>query len=125
MVEKLGKLGCGVPPIVRSAGKCVCEACLSGKMARRPFLSIGVESHAADLLDIVNSDLMGPMEVPPISGSRYVLLFIDDRSHYKHCYILKKKSEAFERFKEYKVLVERETGMKIGKLRTDGGGEYT
>ena len=124
-VEKPGKIGCGVPPIVRSAGKCVCEACLSGKMARRPFVSIGAESRAADLLDVVHSDLMGPMEVSSISGSRYVLLFLDDRSRYKHCSILKKKSEAFARFKEYKALVERETSRKIGKLRTDGGGEYT
>ena len=124
-VERLGRAGCGVPPIVRSAGKCVCEACLSGKMACKPFKSVGEESRAVGLLNIVHSDLMGPMEVPSISGSRFVLLFIDDRSWYKHCYILSKKSEAFDRFKEYKALVEQETGRRIGKLRTDGGGEYT
>ena len=68
---------------------------------------------------------MGPIEVPSISGSRYVLLFVDDRSRFKHSFILKKKSEAFGCFTVDKALVERETGRRIGKLRTDGGGEYT
>ena len=77
-----------------------------------------------ELLDIVHSDLTGPMEVPLISRSHYVLLFVDDRSRYKHCFILRKKTEAFDCFKEYKGLVERETGRKIGNLQTNGAGEY-
>ena len=40
-------------------------------------------------------------------------------------YFLKAKSEVFERFREFKTLVENQTGKKIRVLRTDNGGEYT
>ena len=42
-----------------------------------------------------------------------------------HGYIsFKKKSEAFDRFKEFKALVENQTKKKIKVLRTDNGGEF-
>ena len=37
---------------------------------------------------------------------------------------LKAKLEVFERFQEFKTLVENQTGKKIRVLRTDNGGEY-
>lgn len=38
---------------------------------------------------------------------------------------MKEKSEAFTRFKNFRVLVEKETGAKIKTFRTDRGGEFT
>ena len=38
---------------------------------------------------------------------------------------MKEKSEAFEVFKRFKVLVEKMTGRYIKALRSDRGGEYT
>ena len=123
-VEKLGRARGRVPAIEQAARMCVCEAFLSRKMRRRPFVALGEDTRAVGLLDVIHSDLIKLMEVPSISGARYVLLYVDDRSWYKHCFILK-KSEVFVCFKEYKALVEQETGRKIGKLRTDGGREET
>jgi transposase InsO family protein len=40
-------------------------------------------------------------------------------------YFLKEKLEAFEKFKVFHHLVEKETKEKIGTLRTDNGGEFT
>ena len=40
-------------------------------------------------------------------------------------YVLKRKSEVFERFLEWKALVEKSSGHKLKILRTDNGGEYT
>lgn len=37
---------------------------------------------------------------------------------------MKSKNEAFEKFKEFKLQVENETGCKIVRLRTDNGKEY-
>ena len=37
---------------------------------------------------------------------------------------MRKKSEAFDRFKEFKALVENQTEKKIKALRTDNGGEF-
>ena len=39
-------------------------------------------------------------------------------------YVLKRKSEVFDRFK-WKALVENASGKKLKVLRTDEGGEYT
>ena len=40
-------------------------------------------------------------------------------------YILKNKSEVYQRFKEWKAQVEKSSGKKIKILRSDNGGEYT
>lgn len=40
-------------------------------------------------------------------------------------YLLKHKSEAFDKFKLFKAKLERQTGKKIGKLKSDRAGEYT
>ena len=37
----------------------------------------------------------------------------------------KNKAEAIDRLKEWKALVENEMGLKLGRLRTDNGGEFT
>ena len=40
-------------------------------------------------------------------------------------YILKSKSQVFEKFVEWKALVETSSGRKLKILRSDNGGEYT
>ena len=40
-------------------------------------------------------------------------------------YFLKKKSEAFEKFKTFHQLIENDVKENIGTLRTDNGGEFT
>ena len=40
-------------------------------------------------------------------------------------YTLKLKSEVLGRFKEWKALVENQSGRKVKVLRSDNGGEYT
>jgi len=52
-------------------------------------------------------------------------MFTDDFTRYKVGYLLKRKSEAFPRLKEYKALVEKQQGKVIRNRRPDGGGEYT
>jgi len=54
-----------------------------------------------------------------------MLLFIDDATRHTDEYILKCKSEALEKFKEWKALREKESGKQVKRFRTDGGGEYT
>jgi hypothetical protein len=64
------------------------------------------------------------MKTTSHGGARYFLTFIDDFSRKTHVYILKAKEEAFEKFKQYKALVENEIGHKIKVLRFDNGGEF-
>ena len=40
-------------------------------------------------------------------------------------YLIMTKSEVFDVFQKFKILVEKQSGKSIKILRTDGGGEYT
>ncbi|KAL0821709.1 hypothetical protein ABMA28_005135 [Loxostege sticticalis] len=100
-----------------------CISCIEGKQARLPFTSAG--SRASALLELVHSDVCGPMEVTSLGGARYFLTFIDDFSRKVCVFTLKSKSECLNKFKEYKCLVENQLNVKIKTLRTDNGTEYT
>ena len=51
--------------------------------------------------------------------------FFDDYSYKTWIYFLKKKDEVFERFKEFKDLVENLSKKRIKILRSYNGGEFT
>lgn len=102
-----------------------CVGCSCGKMTVNPFSrQSGSTVKTQGLLDIVHSDVMGPMKPLSKGGARYVVTFVDDYSRFVHIYLMKAKSEVFSRFQEYKQLVETQTGCKIRCLRSDNGGEY-
>ena len=60
-----------------------------------------------------------------LGGGHYFLMFIDDNTRYVWVYILKSKDQVFEKFIEWKALVENLTGRKLKTLHTDNGGDYT
>src|SRR5215216_791313 len=99
-----------------------CDACLMGKMTKTPFSRI--MERATDLLEIIHTDVCGPMSVASRGGYRYVLTFTDDLSRYGYVYFMKHKSETFEKFKEFQSEVENQRNKKIKFLRSDHGGEY-
>lgn len=75
-------------------------------------------------LQLIHSDLCGPITQESSSENRYITTFIDDFSRKCWVYFLSDKFEAVEAFKRFKALVEREARLLIKCLRTDGGGEY-
>ncbi|BBH02289.1 transposable element gene [Prunus dulcis] len=54
----------------------------------------------------------------------YFVTFTNDYSRLGYVYLIKYKSEAFEKFKEFKNEVEKQTGKSIKILRSDREGEY-
>lgn len=100
-----------------------CIPCIKGKQARSPFPSEG--SRASQLLEIIHSDICGPMEVNSLGNARYFLTFTDDFSRKVCVFTIKSKSECLDKFKEYKSYVENRLNTKIKTLRTDNGTEYT
>lgn len=101
----------------------VCEGCILGKQHRESFPA-GKSTRAKAPLEIIHSDLCGPMQTPSIGGSFYFLTFIDDYSRKQWVYFLKQKNEVFDLFRQFKNLVEKQSGYYIKVLRTDRGGEY-
>ena len=62
------------------------------------------------------------MEVKSIGGSIYIVTFIDDTSRKVWAYDMKNKSDIFGIFKNFHILVDRETGKFLKCLRSDNGG---
>ena len=52
------------------------------------------------------------------------MTIIDDHSRRVWIYFLRHKNEAFTKFKEWKIMVENQTGCKLKTLRTDNGLEF-
>lgn len=71
-----------------------CITCLEGKQTRKPFPTEG--SRATSLLELIHSDVCGPMKNTSTGGARYFVTFIDDFSRRVHVYFIKNKSEVFE-----------------------------
>lgn len=100
-----------------------CNGCIMGKSHRTPIPKKS-DSRASAVLDLVHSDVVGPLEVPSIGGFRYFVTFIDDHSNWTVEYAMRTKSETFEYFKKFHKIAEAHTGRKLKVLRTDNGGEY-
>ena len=69
--------------------------------------------------------MCGPMPTTSLSGYVYYVSFIDDYSRNTLIYFLKRRDEVFEKFKEFKALVENLSEKKIKILRLENGGEFT
>ena len=66
----------------------------------------------------------GPVSVPSLGKSVYYVSFIDDFLRKTWIYFLRKKSKVFDRFKEFKAIVENQTKKIINVMRTDNGEEF-
>ena len=91
-------------------------------MTKTPFSR--TMEQATNLLEIIHTDVCGPMSVEARGGYRYFLTFIDDLSRYGYIYFMKQKSETFEKYKEFQSEVENHCNKKIKFLQYDRGGEY-
>lgn len=101
----------------------VCTDCSVGKQTRKPIPKSSTW-RAKHVLELVHSDICGPVNPISQGGKRYLLTFIDDYSRKGWVYLLAEKSEALDWFKVFKSMVENETGKTIKGLRTDRGGEF-
>lgn len=99
-----------------------CIHCFEGKHSRMPFKNVG--SRAVRPLELIHSDLCGPMENLSYGGMKYFITFTDDFTRMIHVYFLKDKMNVLETFKDFKSRVENELNYKIKILRTDNGTEY-
>ena len=89
----------------------VCESCLEGKMTKRPFNA--KSRKAEELLELMHSDVCGPISIQARGGYEYFITFTDDYSRFGYVYLMKRKSETFEKFKEFRVEVENQLGKRI------------
>lgn len=99
-----------------------CKVCCLGKQSRDPFQQS--ETRSKKILELVHTDLCGPMETKSLGGARYLLTFTDDFSRKTFLFFLREKTQVFESFLQFKKAVENETDCKIKCIRSDNGMEY-
>ena len=90
----------------------ICEGCILGEHARTAIPRKSL-NRSPTILDLVHSDVAGPLPVQSKGGARYFVTFIDDKSRWVSVYPIKANSDCFETFMRYKRFVEKQTGRKI------------
>ncbi|CAA7015031.1 unnamed protein product [Microthlaspi erraticum] len=100
-----------------------CEHCVMGKSKK---LSFNVGRHdTQDVLGYLHADLWGsPNTTPSLPGKQYFLSIIDDKTRKVWLMFLKTKDETFDKFCEWKNLVENQMNKIVKVLRTDNGLEF-
>src|SRR5712675_2697300 len=100
----------------------VCHGCKLSKSTRKPFP--GSAKTTSRILEIVHSDLAGPMQTDSIQGSSYIATFVDDHSCHTVVYFLKTKSQFAAALQKFLFWAETQTSEKLRALHSDRGGEY-
>ena len=108
-------------PSINQVG--VCEGCVYGKQTKRSFPVEGAW-RASTPLELIHSDVCGPMNTPSCGESQYFLLFINDYTRMTWVYFLRYKLQPFQFFRKFKAQAEKESGHCIKALCSDRGGEY-
>jgi hypothetical protein len=100
----------------------VCRGCALDKNTKKAYPHDNRKTNG--ILDLIHSDLCGPMTSLSMNGCLYYIIFIDDCSRKTWIYFLNTKDESFSRFQDFKNLVENETGRHICVFRKGNGKEF-
>ncbi|MBW0577662.1 hypothetical protein O181_117377 [Austropuccinia psidii MF-1] len=103
-------------PLVNCLG-IECEACLKSESHRLPFK--GMFPLLNYPLEVVHMDLCGLITPRSRGNSVYVMRIIDGYSWFRHIYFLTLKSQALEKFRMFKIYVEKQTRREIKGILTD------
>ena len=75
-------------------------------------------------LDLIHTDVCGPLKIPTPRGNRYILTLIDDNSKYSHTYLMRQKSDVCEKMIDFCEMIKTQYGKAPKVIRSDRGGEY-
>ena len=112
----------GLPQLEVRTGM-VCAGCQYGKAHQLSYEESKFK--AKEPLELIYSDVFGPIKQASIGGMRYMETFINYFSRYLWVFFMKENFETLSKFKEFKSIIEAEIGKRVCCLRTDNGGEYT
>ena len=93
-----------------------------GKATQMPFKDSTIVYNSP--LQLIYIDIWGPAPILSSTGACYYISFLDVFSKYTWLYVLHSKSQAFSIFKQFKSLVENQTGKRLQALQTDNAKEF-
>lgn len=101
-------------PFIKIYTSNLCEGCTMGKYSMSNFLKQGF-IWASSLLDLIHSDVCGPIQTHSFNKVYHFVAFIDDLSQFRKVCFMWSKSDVFSKFQFYKTFVKTEIGRKIKK----------
>ncbi|UYV82668.1 hypothetical protein LAZ67_22000457, partial [Cordylochernes scorpioides] len=122
-IEKMAREELVIGLEISSRDKGLCDDCCIAKSTKASHKNLG-NIRSKQTLELIHTDICGPMPVKSTGGNRYFLSFVDDFSRRITLYLLKNKDEVLKHFDIYRATVERQTGNKIKVLRSDNGLEF-
>ena len=96
-----------------------CEHCFYRKQRQVKFFN-GI-LNTKGTFDCLHSNLWRPSKVPSNEGANYMFSIIDDFSRRVWSFFFKHKSDVFATFKEWKIMIEKQTRKQIECLPTNNG----
>lgn len=121
-ISKLEKVVLGMKIDKQSkSNESTCDTCIQGKFTntrnREP------DKRATNPLELVHTDLIGPISPVAKDGFRFAIAFTDDFSNFSFVYFLRQKSDAIIATKQF--LADCSFIGRVRRLRCDNGGEFT
>ena len=98
-----------------------CDLCFMVKVTQKVLCKPMIK--AKESLKFIHTDLVGFITII-LTDECYYILFKNDYSSVIKVYNLKSKNQAYEKYIEYKALVENHLKLMIKCLQTDNGTEY-
>ena len=98
-----------------------CAVCLHAKQAK--VVNRVAPERATKTLERVYTDFCGPIE-PTIDKEVYILTFVDEFSRKAWVYPVKKKTDLYSTFANWKTYVELQSDNRLVALRADNASEY-
>ena len=118
-VEKLENVVSGMR--IGSKDRVQCQTCVLGKQTQT--VSTEARTRCTKPLEMVHSDLAGPIQPIAKEGFRYAMVFTDDFSGAMFVYFLKHKNDAVKACEKF--FADSAPYGKVKCLRSDNGAEYT
>ena len=96
-----------------------CVVCLKGKMTAKTKKE--KIDRCGSTLDLIHTDICGPLSPIALGGYKYFITFIDDFSRFGYVELIHEK---FDSLNLFKAKVELQLGKPIKAVKSDRGGEY-
>uniref|UniRef100_A0A1A8PPT4 Retrovirus-related Pol poly from transposon TNT 1-94 n=1 Tax=Nothobranchius rachovii TaxID=451742 RepID=A0A1A8PPT4_9TELE len=97
-----------------------CETCVKGKFTLTRIKTADIRAKAP--LELVHTNLGGPISPESFEGYKYAITFVDDYSGTIHVYFLRNKNKAVQATQQF--LADMKPFGKVKRLRSDNGTEF-
>jgi transposase InsO family protein len=110
-------------PLLKFESNLICSSCHHGKMitASHSPINTMMTEQPGQLLHMVT---VGPSRIRFMGGKWYVLVIVDDYSHYSWVFFLESKDEVFEHFQRLALMLNNEHPNYLKAIHSDNETEF-